>query len=51
MWQVYLFLANERQDRERETTRRTRRPRRWPFGRRDESPARATRRAADARAS
>jgi len=34
MWQVYLYLANERQGRERQTAQGARRPRRWPFGRR-----------------
>jgi hypothetical protein len=34
MWQVYLYLANEHQVREREARARGRR-RRWPFGRRD----------------
>ena len=34
MWQVYLYLANERQNRQRETRARDRR-RRWPLGRRD----------------
>jgi hypothetical protein len=34
MWQVYLYLANEHQVRDREARARGRR-RRWPFGRRD----------------
>ena len=33
MWQVYLYLANERHDRQRDTRVRDR-ARRWPFGRR-----------------
>jgi hypothetical protein len=34
MWQVYLYLANERHDRQRDTRARVR-ARRWPFGRRE----------------
>ncbi|MET0771672.1 MAG: hypothetical protein ABWZ82_01200 [Candidatus Limnocylindrales bacterium] len=34
MWQVYLYLANERHNRERDTRARDR-ARRWPFGRRE----------------
>jgi hypothetical protein len=34
MWQVYLYLANEHQGRERDA-RAAHRRRRWPFGRRD----------------
>lgn len=34
MWQVYLYLANERQGQERRTAQTTHRPRRWPFARR-----------------
>ena len=34
MWQVYLYLANERQNRERDTRARDR-VRRWRFGRRE----------------
>lgn len=34
MWQVYLYLANERQGQERRTARATQRTRRWPFPRR-----------------
>jgi hypothetical protein len=33
MWQVYLFLANEYQGRERQEARRTHRARRWSIGR------------------
>ncbi len=42
MWQVYLYLANQRQDQAR-GMRATGRPRRWGFGRRaDTQSARPT---------
>jgi len=34
MWQVFLYLANERQVRERQDARATHRTRRWSLGRR-----------------
>lgn len=42
MWQVFLYLANERQVRERQDARVNRRARRWTLGRRD-TRARVTR--------
>lgn len=40
MWQVYLYLANEHQGRERQIARTTSRAWRWPFGRRETAAAR-----------
>jgi len=34
MWQVYLYLANERQVRDRQVIHASPRTRRWHFGRR-----------------
>jgi hypothetical protein len=48
MWQVYLYLANDHQVRERQRARATSRARRWPFGRRASEQTSSARR--DARA-